>query len=128
MSAEKITMIMQVPTNVVDQSLLAQETAEISGGKLPLSEMMRAKKEVDGLLPLPSDLYAPKPIKVNDAHLTPAEKAHASANVVDYGDVQKFISERNRAEKAVAAIRHVYTFTAMAKAARAEKLKVAKAS
>lgn len=126
MSAEKIVMIMQVPNNVLDQSLLTQEMAEISQGKQPLSEMMRAKKEVDGLLPLPSDLYAPKPIKVNDAHLTPAEKAHASSNAVNYGDAQKFISERNRAEKAVIAIRNVYTFTQMALAARAEKAKAVK--
>ena len=116
MSADKIQMLLNVPTVVTYQSKVAKRMSEKSKGKVPLSELLHAKKEVDGLLPMAEDLFAPKPIKVSDAQLAPAERASAGVNAVKYGDVQTFIRERARAEKAVSAIRNVYTFTLEAEA------------
>lgn len=128
MAAEKIQMFLNVPTAVSYQSKLARKMSDKSKGKVPLSELMHAKKEIDGLLPMAEDLFAPKPVKVSDAQLAPAERASAGINAVKYGDVQNFIRERLRAEKAVAVIRNVYTYTLEAEAELEAELKAAKAS
>lgn len=124
--AEKIQMFLNVPSSVSYQSKLARKMSEKSKGKVPLSELLHAKKEVDGLLPMAEDLFAPKPVKVSDAQLAPAERASAGVNSVKYADVQAFIRDRSRAEKAVATIRNVYTFTLEAEAELEAELKVAK--
>ena len=129
MATEKIVaMHLNVPAAVTYQSKLARKMSEKSHGKVPLSELMHAKKDVDGLLPMTEDLFAPKPVKVLDAQLAPAERAHAGINAVKYGDAQVFIRERVRAEKAVAIIRNVYTFTLEAEAELEAEMKLAKSA
>lgn len=116
MAEKLVTMVMSVPETVVFQSKVAVRMCEKSKGILPVGNLLHAKKSVDGLLPLPEDIYAPKPIKANEAQMTPAMRAELAADVVTYGDAQAFVRERNRAEKAVQELipRRKYTAEALA--------------